>query len=827
MINRPIFLKMALLLGASGNIILAQSSLVLSSGSAAPGGSTALNLSLVSPGGSEPAGMQWTLSDPSASITSFSVAAGPALTAAGKSIACNGNSSAYMCLAYGMNSAAIQNGVVATVTVTLAAAARSTVVGMANALGASAAGTSIAMVAAGGTISVASPVALSSITCSTATLVSAQASVCTVALTAAATSAVSVTLSSSAAALTVPASVTIPAGAISATFNATAGAVATSQSAVITAAVGAVSKTQVISLAVPAVLSTMACLPTVIIPGTSGSCTITLASAISDASVISLASTNAGQHVPTSLTIAGGSTRGTFTFTTDSNLSGWLIISATLGTVKKSASFLIATDTTPPAVSVTVPQAGATVLGTVAVTANATGAVSVTSVQFKLDGADLASPVTGSGPSYSVPWNTAGLANGPHTLAAVACNAAGITGASSSVSVTVNNPMPPVISGVGAGTITESSATITWSTDMASDSQVAYGTTFAYGSTFALTGLVNTHSVTLTGLAASTVYHYQVSSSAQGKTAQSVDLTFTTSAPAGPQTVLLLHSDASEVSGVTNGSTVTPAVAPAGFTGKVVVPSGGSVNFAPAQVGNGVYFLNCCANSANAYYKFTGTTVGSIFNVNQGQISFYLKSRQSFAQRLASATLYRQVFDVRDANTHLFGFNIQAIYGYLRFDYTLGGATSYYIPKTGTEEALFGNGITLKVTMTWDGSVAKLYFNDTLVQQSSYATATPNWSATSIFDLGAYEYVTFGGYDACDDIIDEFTVTGPAIRPALLISSTSMAQRSEMATSDRLVITRLQNGADEGAPAACSPEAVATLVGRFLPEGAKIGRAHV
>ena len=47
---------------------------------------------------------------------------------------------------------------------------------------------------------------------------------------------------------------------------------------------------------------------------------------------------------------------------------------------------------------------------------------------------------------------------------------------------------------------------------------------------------------------------------------------------------LQLHSDASEVSGVTNGSIVTPAIAPPGFTGKVVVTGGGSVNFAPGAV---------------------------------------------------------------------------------------------------------------------------------------------------------------------------------------------------------------------------------------------------
>jgi uncharacterized protein (TIGR03437 family) len=52
------------------------------------------------------------------------------------------------------------------------------------------------------------------------------------------------------------------------------------------------------------------------------------------------------------------------------------------------------------------------------------------------------------------------------------------------------------------------------------------------------------------------------------------------------------------------------------------------------------------------------------------------------------------------------------------------------------------------------------------------------------------------------------------------MSSASTAQRSEIETSDRPVIIRLQNGADEAAPAAFSPEAVAPLVGRFLPEGA-------
>ena len=50
---------------------------------------------------------------------------------------------------------------------------------------------------------------------------------------------------------------------------------------------------------------------------------------------------------------------------------------------------------------------------------------------------------------------------------------------------------------------------------------------------------------------------------------------------------------------------MTPSIAPAGFTGAVVANGTGSVNFAAAETGNGVYFLNCCVNANNAYYKFT------------------------------------------------------------------------------------------------------------------------------------------------------------------------------------------------------------------------------
>ena len=56
-----------------------------------------------------------------------------------------------------------------------------------------------------------------------------------------------------------------------------------------------------------------------------------------------------------------------------------------------------------------------------------------------------------------------------------------------------------------------------------------YGLTSAYGATAGDAGLVTSHSVTLTGLTAGTLYHYQVNSSdGSGNNASESDATFTT-----------------------------------------------------------------------------------------------------------------------------------------------------------------------------------------------------------------------------------------------------------------------------------------------------------
>ena len=97
-------------------------------------------------------------------------------------------------------------------------------------------------------------------------------------------------------------------------------------------------------------------------------------------------------------------------------------------------------DNTPPTVSITAPQSGATVAGTVIVTATASDNRGVEGVEFFLDGNfggdDTSAP-------YSVPWNTTAVSNGSHTLTAVARDAAGNRTTSNPVTVTVSNGSEP------------------------------------------------------------------------------------------------------------------------------------------------------------------------------------------------------------------------------------------------------------------------------------------------------------------------------------------------------------------------------------------------
>ncbi len=68
----------------------------------------------------------------------------------------------------------------------------------------------------------------------------------------------------------------------------------------------------------------------------------------------------------------------------------------------------------------------------------------------------------------------------------------------------------PVISSVISSNVTETEATIAWTTDEPASSQVNYGTTTSYGTSAGAGAFVTSHSLTLTGLNPGTDYFYQV-----------------------------------------------------------------------------------------------------------------------------------------------------------------------------------------------------------------------------------------------------------------------------------------------------------------------------
>jgi hypothetical protein len=93
-------------------------------------------------------------------------------------------------------------------------------------------------------------------------------------------------------------------------------------------------------------------------------------------------------------------------------------------------------DTTVPTVAISSPASGATVSGTVPVTATASDNVGVTGVEFFGDGVSLG---TDSTSPYEVAWDTTTASNGSHTLTARARDAAGNTTTSAAVTVTAAN----------------------------------------------------------------------------------------------------------------------------------------------------------------------------------------------------------------------------------------------------------------------------------------------------------------------------------------------------------------------------------------------------
>jgi hypothetical protein len=102
-----------------------------------------------------------------------------------------------------------------------------------------------------------------------------------------------------------------------------------------------------------------------------------------------------------------------------------------------TASTTRTADTTPPSVTVSAPSDGATLSRTVVISAQASDDVGVVGVQFVVDGVGVGGEIATA--PYSISWNTRTAVDGPHTLVAVARDAAGNVASSVPLSVTTAN----------------------------------------------------------------------------------------------------------------------------------------------------------------------------------------------------------------------------------------------------------------------------------------------------------------------------------------------------------------------------------------------------
>ncbi|HMF96645.1 MAG TPA: LamG-like jellyroll fold domain-containing protein [Vicinamibacterales bacterium] len=176
--------------------------------------------------------------------------------------------------------------------------------------------------------------------------------------------------------------------------------------------------------------------------GALGAATLTWTAATDDTGVALYnvyRSTTSG-FTPSAATRIGQSTTTQYTDSVTAGSYFYLVtaqdIAKNVSAPSNEALAIVLADTTPPTVAITSPADQATLSGSAAVTATASDDVGVAGVQFQLDGAALgAERVT---PPYSLTWNTATTSNGPHTLGAIARDAAG-SRASSTITVNVSN----------------------------------------------------------------------------------------------------------------------------------------------------------------------------------------------------------------------------------------------------------------------------------------------------------------------------------------------------------------------------------------------------
>ncbi len=335
-----------------GVLSAAGTDLTLGSAVVNPGGNASLGLALTV-SGTAPAGVQWGVSYLPAQISSLSITAGTATTAAGKTLSCSSGTGAATCLIAGLNATAIGTGNVATLNATLAPGVSSASIQIVRATGADAGAKRLTFTTvSGGTLN--AP-ALLSLGCTPTALIAGAKSTCVVTLSQSAPAGGAVIgLTSNSGLLTAPASVAVAAGSTTANFTVTAaGTIPSNQNAVVSANFGGVSQTATLALtAAPAALvSSLTCSPASLAAGGASTCVVGLSSAApAGGTSVTVTSNNGLLTVPGSVTIAAGASSGTFKATAGTAIPNNQNASVTATSGASSQSATIALTANAPGV---------------------------------------------------------------------------------------------------------------------------------------------------------------------------------------------------------------------------------------------------------------------------------------------------------------------------------------------------------------------------------------------------------------------------------------------------------------------------------------------
>ncbi len=296
----------------------------VSSGSASPGATVTLDLSMDTSSGTSPASVQWTLTYPTTDFSSATVTPGSVAAGVGKSVTCTSVPGSSTCVLWGENSTAMPNGNVASVALVISPSTQDTSsqVQLSVPMAADGSGFPLTTAATGGTVTIIQPAALDGFSCSPVTVTPPASSTCTLQLSGdAPTGGASVLLSASPADVTIPTSLAIPAGSISATFMVTPLAVTNPTAVNLTASY--LNANEGFGLTIdppPPALTGIAASPGTIVGGQAASGLITLSlPAGNGGAVVSLSSSNPSvAAVPASVTVSPGSTTAAFTVQTAS-----------------------------------------------------------------------------------------------------------------------------------------------------------------------------------------------------------------------------------------------------------------------------------------------------------------------------------------------------------------------------------------------------------------------------------------------------------------------------------------------------------------------------